>query len=181
MTSKTVIAVSRNKTHSFSKPTYDRIQLEAGLGVVGDAHNGETVKHRSRVAKDPTQPNLRQVHLIHHELIDDLNASGFTILPGNMGENMTTRGIDLLGLATGTKLHIGDAVTIEVTGLRNPCVQLDNFQAGLMSALVSRDEAGDVLSIAGVFGIVLRGGTVYAGDEIKIEKPAGVQRPLEKV
>ena len=125
----TVLAVHRSPTHSFSKEPALSIRLIAGLGVEGDAHAGETVKHRSRVARDPTQPNLRQVHLIHAELLDELNAAGFTVKPGDMGENITTRGLDLLALPTGTRLTTGDAL-IQLTGLRNPCVQLDRFQQG---------------------------------------------------
>src|SRR5579883_456613 len=128
----TVIAVSCSPRHTFSKPNQESIRLLAGLGVEGDAHMGETVKHRSRVKRDPTQPNLRQVHLIHAELHDELNASGFSVVAGQMGENVTTRGIDLLALPTGTRLHLGDTAVVEVTGLRNPCYQLDNFQPGLM-------------------------------------------------
>src|SRR5213080_3835075 len=129
-----VVAVSRSATHSFSKPVCDRIELVAGLGVAGDAHAGVTVKHRSRVARDPRQPNLRQVHLIHAELHDELRTSGFTVSAGDMGENITTRGIDLLGLPTGTLLRLGERAVVEVTGLRNPCTQLDDFQDGLMAA-----------------------------------------------
>lgn len=123
-----VIAVSLCATHAFSKQVRPAIRLLKGLGVEGDAHHGVTVKHRSRVRQDPTQPNLRQVHLIHEELHDELRASGFAIGPGTMGENITTRGVDLLGLPTGTRLRLGESALVELTGLRNPCSQLDNYQ-----------------------------------------------------
>src|SRR6185436_14859516 len=140
MMNQLVVAVSRSPTHTFSKANQNSIRLLAGLGVEGDAHMGETVKHRSRVAVDPTQPNLRQVHLIHAELIDELQAANFSVLPGQMGENITTRGVDLLSLPTGARLHIGDTAVVEVTGLRNPCVQLDQFQSGLRAAVLDRDQ-----------------------------------------
>ena len=141
-----VVAVHRSATHTFSKPNQDSIQLLAGLGVEGDAHMGVTVKHRSRVAIDPTQPNLRQVHLIHAELHDELRLAGFDVLAGQMGENITTCGIAVLGLPTGTRLHIGDAAVVEVTGLRNPCAQLDKFQPGLLAAVLGRDEHGKLIN-----------------------------------
>ena len=176
-----VVAVHRSATHTFSKPNQDRILLLAGLGVEGDAHMGATVKHRSRVAIDPTQPNLRQVHLIHAELHDELRSAGFNILAGQMGENITTRDIAVLGLPTGARLHIGDTAVIEVTGLRNPCAQLDLFQPGLKAAVLGRDEHGNLIRKAGVMGIVLTSGTVKAGDRIQIELPQLPHRPLERV
>ena len=176
-----VVAVSRSATHTFSKANQNSIRLLAGLGVDGDAHMGETVKHRSRVAVDPTQPNLRQVHLIHAELHDELRAAGFTVMAGQMGENITTRNIDLLGLPTGTQLHIGETAVVEVTGLRNPCVQLDQFQSGLRAAVLGRDEQGNLVRKAGVMGIVLTSGEVQPGDLIRIELPQQPYRPLERV
>ena len=180
MSSPIVLAVHRSPTHSFSKPPALSIRLIAGLGVEGDAHAGETVKHRSRVARDPTQPNLRQVHLIHAELHDQLNAAGFQVKPGDMGENFTTRGLALLALPTGTRLMIGSAV-IELTGLRNPCVQLDRFQAGLMQATLDRDAEGNLIRKAGVMGVVLVGGDVLPNDRIHMEMPRGAPRKLEPV
>jgi MOSC domain-containing protein YiiM len=177
----TILAVSKNGTHTFSKPNQDRIVLLAGLGVEGDAHMGETVKHRSRVRKDPTQPNLRQVHLIHAELYDELNASGFNVSVGEMGENITTRGVDLLGLPTGTRLHLGSTAIVEVTGLRNPCYQLDDFQEGLMKAVLDKDEQGNLIRKAGVMSIVLAGGEVRAGDPIRVELPPEPHQPLQPV
>jgi len=157
------------------------IQLLAGLGVWDDAHQGVTVKHRSRVARDPSQPNLRQVHLIHAELHDGLAAQGFVLKPGEMGENVTTRGLDLLGLPTGARLRLGETAVIEVTGLRNPCLQLDGIQPGLMAATLERDARGRLVRKAGVMGIVLAGGDVRPGDPIRVELPAAPHRPLEPV
>jgi MOSC domain-containing protein YiiM len=176
-----VTAVSLSSTHTFSKRKQDSIRLLAGLGVEGDAHAGETVKHRSRVAVDPSQPNLRQVHLIHAELHDELRIKGFTVSAGDMGENITTRGIDLLKLPVGTRLHIGDRAVIEITGLRNPCVQLDDFQAGLMAAVLERDEEGRLIRKAGVMGVVLVDGEVRVGDVITVEMPPEPYQVLKPV
>ncbi len=172
-----VVAVHRSDSHSFSKDPVPAIRLITGLGVEGDAHNGVTVKHRSRVAKDPTQPNLRQVHLIHEELHRELSDQSFVVGPGAMGENITTSGLDLLALPTGTVLAIGGA-TIEVTGLRNPCVQLDTFQDGLMQACLDRDAEGNLVRKAGVMGIVLSGGEIRPGDAIEVRLPAEPHAPL---
>src|SRR5215204_2987371 len=166
-----VIAVAGSPTHTLSKPKAPIIRLLAGLGVAGDAHMGETVKHRSRVARDPSQPNLRQVHLIHAELHDELAASGFDVSAGQMGENITTRGIDLLSLPTGTRLFIGKQAVVEITGLRNPCAQLEGIQPGLMAATLDRDADGTLIRKAGVMGIVLKDGNVSPGDEIRVEPP----------
>jgi MOSC domain-containing protein YiiM len=179
--SAVVTAVSRSPEHTFSKPTGESIRLLAGLGVEGDAHLGVTVQHRSRVARDPSQPNLRQVHLIHAELHDELRAAGFTVSAGDMGENVTTRGVDLLALPTGTRLSLGATAVVEVTGLRNPCGQLDRFQRGLMAAVLDRDEQGNVVRKAGVLGIVLTSGEVRRGDPIRVELPEPPHRPLERV
>jgi MOSC domain-containing protein YiiM len=176
-----VTAVSRNATHTFSKPNADRIRLLTALGVDGDAHLGETVKHRSRVARDPTKPNLRQVHLIHAELHDELRNAGFAVAAGQMGENVTTRGIDLLGLPTGARLRLGDGAVVEVTGLRNPCYQLDDFQPGLLRAVLGRDPQGNLIRKAGVMAIVLAGGDVRPGDPIGVDLPSGPYRLLEPV
>lgn len=176
-----IVAVSRSAAYTFSKPNQEGIHLLTGLGVEGDAHMGETVKHRSRVARDPTQPNLRQVHLIHAELHDELRAAGFDVAAGEMGENVTTRGLDLLGLPTGTRLHLGETAVVEVTGLRNPCVQLDHFQAGLMSAVLGRDEHGNLIRKSGILGIVLHSGEVRPGDAIRVELPPEPHRGLAPV
>jgi MOSC domain-containing protein YiiM len=176
-----VTAVSCSGTHTFSKQNQASIQLLAGLGVGGDAHLGETVKHRSRVARDPSQPNLRQVHLIHAELHDELQGAGFEVSAGEMGENVTTRGIDLLALPTRTRLHLGEAAVIEVTGLRNPCAQLDGLQPGLMAAVLDHDEQGNLIRKSGIMGIVLTGGEVRPGDSIHIELPPEPHQPLPTV
>ena len=176
-----VAAVSRSATHTMSKPNEGSIRLLEGLGVEGDAHLGETVKHRSRVARDPKQPNLRQVHLIHAELHDELREGGFALVPGQMGENVTTRGVDLLGLPTGARLHLGESAVVEVTGLRNPCAQLDGLQPGLMAATLDRDEQGNLVRKAGIMGVVLAGGEVRAGDAIRVELPSEPHQALQPV
>ncbi len=176
-----VRAVHASKLHSFSKFTEPAIRLIAGLGVEGDAHAGATVKHRSRVARDPHAPNLRQVHLLHAELFDELMTAGFAVWPGELGENITTHGVDLLGLPTRTRLHLGDDAIVELTGLRNPCSQLDRFQAGLKAATLARDAQGRWVRKAGVMAIVLQSGVVRAGDTIRIDLPPGEARPLEPV
>ncbi len=177
----TVFAVHKSPTHTMRKPQQTSIRLLTGLGVEGDAHAGTTVKHRSRVAKDPTQPNLRQVHLIHSELHDALRAVGFAVEPGQMGENITTKEVDLLGLPRGTRLLLGAEAVVEITGLRNPCLQLEGIQAGLMQAVLDRDAAGHLIRKAGVMGIVVAGGEVRAGDFIRVELPAGEHSALEPV
>ncbi|WNI20651.1 MOSC domain-containing protein [Streptomyces sp. ITFR-16] len=179
--SGTVTAVSRNETYSFTKPNRDSVTLLSGLGVEGDVHAGVTVKHRSRVAQDPTQANLRQVHLIHEELFGELRAAGFDVAPGDLGENITTRGIDLLALPAGTLLHLGDEAVVEVTGLRNPCLQIDAFQEGLLKQVVGRDERGTVVRRAGIMSVVTAGGVVRPGDPVRVELPAEPHRPLERV
>ncbi|HET7462334.1 MAG TPA: MOSC domain-containing protein [Longimicrobium sp.] len=176
-----VTAVSVSPGHTFSKRNRDAIRLLAGLGVEGDAHAGETVKHRSRVARDPGQPNLRQVHLVHAELHDELSAAGFTVRAGDIGENVTTRGVDLLALPTGTRLRLGGSAVVEVTGLRNPCAQLDAFQPGLLSAVLGHDEHGGVVRKAGVMAVVLAEGEVRPGDAVRVELPPGPHRPLAPV
>jgi MOSC domain-containing protein YiiM len=176
-----VIAVSRSTTHTFTKLNQESIQLLTGLGVAGDSHMGKTVQHGSRVAVDPSQPNLRQVHLIQAELHDELQAAGFAVSAGQMGENITTRGINLLALPTGTRLHLGNKAIVKLTGLRNPCAQLDQFQAGLMAAVLARDEQGKLIRKAGVMGIVAIGGEVRPGDQIQIELPPEPHQSLERV
>jgi MOSC domain-containing protein YiiM len=176
-----VTAVSCSVTHSFSKPNAGSIRLVAGLGVEGDAHQGATVKHRSRIAKFGGTPNLRQVHLMHAELFDELRAAGFTVSAGQMGENVTTSGVDLLGLPTGARLRLGEEAVVEVTGLRNPCRQLDKFQPGLMAATLARDADGNLVRKAGIMGIVLEGGEVREGDPIRVELPPLPHAPLSPV
>lgn len=178
--SPTIVSVSASPVHAFSKPPVPRIDLLQGLGVAADAHHGTTVKHRSRVARDPTQPNLRQVHLIHAELLAELNAAGFDVAPGDLGENVLTQGIDLLGLSTGTRIHLGAEAVVEVTGLRNPCAQLDRFRPGLMAATLDRDAAGTLVRKAGIMATVLRGGPVRPGDPVWLDTPA-THQPLQPV
>jgi MOSC domain-containing protein YiiM len=173
--------VFKSNTHTMQKFQQPSIHLLEGLGVEGDAHMGVTVKHRSRLAADPSQPNLRQVHLIHGELHDELQTRGFNIKAGQMGENITTRGIDLLGLPKGTKLSIGESAVLEITGLRNPCTQLDGLQNGLMNAVLEHDETGNLIRKAGIMGIVLVGGEIRAGDIIYVELPTGELHALERV
>lgn len=175
-----VVAVCSSAAHTMSKPVRASITLLKGWGVEGDAHAGTTVKHRSRVRQDPMQPNLRQVHLVQMELFEELNTQGFTLTPGLMGENITTRGIDLLGLPCGARLRIGKAV-IEVTGLRNPCAQLDDLRPGLMAAVLDRAPDGSLIRKAGIMGIVLRSGTVLPGDRIEVEMPTPPFVALERV
>jgi len=179
--SGTVMAVSRSPTHTMTKPNAGSIRLLAGLGVDGDAHQGATVQHRSRIERFGGTPNLRQVHLIHAELFDELREAGFMVSPGEMGENVTTHGVALLGLPTGARLHLGAAAVVEVTGLRNPCRQLDKLQPGLMAATLARDAAGNLIRKAGIMGIVLAGGEVKGGDPIQIELPPAPHQPLQPV
>lgn len=176
-----VIFVGLSETHRFSKSACKSITLLEGLGVAGDAHCGATVKHRSRVASDPTQPNLRQVHLIHGELHDELEKIGFHVSPGDVGENITTRGIPLLALPKGTRLFLGEQAVVELTGLRNPCAQLDQFQPGLMRAVLGRDEDGNLVRKAGVMGVVVGGGQVYPGDPISVSMPPAPHTKLDRV
>ena len=181
MLSGSVVAVSRDADHRFSKATHDSIRLLAGLGVEGDAHLGVTVQHLSRIAQDPAQPNLRQVHLIHAELFDELRSAGYEVGPGDLGENVTTRGLDLLGLPRGTLLRLGPDAVVEITGLRNPCRQIDTFSQGLLRQVVGRDEAGEVVRKAGIMGVVRVTGTVRPGEPIAVDLPAGPHRRLERV
>ncbi|MFJ6795407.1 MOSC domain-containing protein [Streptomyces sp. NPDC091268] len=176
-----VAAVAGNPEYSFTKPTREHITLLAGLGVEGDVHAGVTVKHRSRVAQDPTQPNLRQVHLIPSELFEEVARAGFTIEPGQLGENVTTAGMDLLALPTGALLHLGEEAVVEVTGLRNPCRQIDGFRHGLLKQLVSRDDDGRVLRKGGIMGVVRHGGTIRPGDPVTVTLPPEPHVPLDLV
>jgi MOSC domain-containing protein YiiM len=176
-----VVAVSRDSDHRFSKPVVDEIVLIAGWGIEGDTHAGVTVQHRSRVARDPTQPNLRQVHLIHAELFDEVAAAGYQVAAGQLGENVTTRGVDLLSLPTGTLLHLGDDAVVRVTGLRNPCQQINGFEPGLLREVLGRAEDGAVERKGGVMAVVIAGGTVRAGDDLRVDLPPGDAIPLSPV
>ena len=176
-----VVAVARDDAHRFSKPTRDSITLIAGYGVEGDSHAGTTVQHLSRVKRDPTTPNLRQVHLIHSELFAQMAERGHEVAPGAMGENVTTVGVDLLGLARGTRLELGDEAVVEVTGLRNPCTQINGISDGLMKELVFVDDTGETVRLAGVMSIVLTGGVVRPGDGIRVVPPVGAPERLQAV
>jgi len=176
-----VTAVSRAPGHTFSKVPVASVRLVVGEGVAGDAHAGGTVQHRSRVARTPDAPNLRQVHLVAAELHDELRAGGFDVGPGDIGENVATRGLDLLALPTGTRLRLGGAAVVQVTGLRNPCRQLDDFRPGLMRAVLDRDDEGNLVRKAGVMAIVLSGGDVRPGDPIAVELPPLPHTPLAPV
>jgi MOSC domain-containing protein YiiM len=176
-----VVAVACSPVHGFSKAPAAEIRLLTGLGIAGDAHAGEKVKHRSRVARDPTQPNLRQVHLLHAELLEELRGRGFRLQPGDIGENVLTRGLDLRALPPGTRLRLGGTAEVEVTGLRNPCAQLDRFQAGLTAAMLDRAADGSLIRKAGIMGVVLAGGMVRPGDAIRATLPPGPHRSLQPV
>ncbi|MBJ7553228.1 MOSC domain-containing protein [Marinomonas spartinae] len=176
-----VVSLSKDKVHQFSKKVVDSLSILEGLGVEGDAHCGKTVKHRSRVAVDPAQPNLRQVHLIHSELLDELQNKGFDVTAGTMGENILTEGIDLLSLPQNTLLKIGKDVELRVTGLRNPCAQLDNYQEGLTKAVLDRNEKGELIRKAGIMTVVVRSGVVTLQDAIEVILPPKPHLPLERV
>jgi MOSC domain-containing protein YiiM len=176
-----VVSVSRDAAHRFSKPAVEEITLVEDWGVEGDAHAGRTVRHRSHRARDPQEPNLRQVHLLHEEVLDDVAVRGFRVAPGEMGENVTTRGVLLLTLPVGTVLDLGPDASVELTGLRNPCVQIDALAPGLMRQMVGRDARGDVVRRAGVMAVVRSGGVVRPGDPVTVRLPAGPHRPLGPV
>ena len=176
-----VVSVSRDGGHRFNKQSRPEIRLIEGFGVEGDVHAGVTVQHLSRIAKNPAQPNLRQVHLIHAELHDELNAAGFDIHPGDMGENILTRGLDLLALPQGTLLHIGAEAIVEITGLRNPCAQLERFRPGLLKACLGRTPEAQLIRKAGVMAIVHRDGVVRSGDALRAEPPKGPHLSLQPI
>jgi len=181
MSTPTITSVSKSPTHTFSKEKFESIKLLEGLGVEGDAHMGKTVKHVYQVKKDPTKPNLRQVHLIQSELFEELAEKGYQVSAGQLGENITTSGVDLLNLPKGTILRLGDEAEVEITGLRSPCKQIDGLQKGLMKAVLDKDEEGNIIRKSGVMGIVLKSGQVNVGDPLEIHLPDGVQIPLEVV
>ncbi|MED5579631.1 MAG: MOSC domain-containing protein [Nitrospinota bacterium] len=173
-----VVGVFRKKDHSFSKDAQKELSLVEGKGVEGDAHFGETVKHRSRVAENPNQPNLRQVHLLPMELLEELEREGYSVNPGELGENITTKGVDLIELPLGTLLKIGESVSLEVTGLRDPCYQIDNFKKGLLSKVVCCDDDGNLVLKTGVMTVVLKGGQIKPNDKIIVKLP---EKPFEKL
>ncbi len=168
-----VVSVSSKETPGVGKVPRTEIVLVAGHGVEGDYHFGTKVRHRSRVAKNPDQPNLRQVHLIHEELFEELASEGITVEAAAMGENVTTRGIALLELATGTRLHLGESAVVELTGLRNPCNQLDAIDERLLPAVGQKQADGSILRKGGVMGVVVTGGVVRPGDVIRVMEGGG--------
>ena len=177
-----ITAVSSNGTYSFSKPNRASVTLLAGLGVEGDVHAGETIRHQFHMTYEPDLPNLRQVHLMHEELFDELALKGYSVTAGRLGENITTRGVDLLGLPTGTLLHLGEQAVVEVTGLRNPCAKINDFQQGLLGEVFALDpDSGDFTFKSGIMAVVRHGGTVRPQDPVEIELPAPPHRPLEHV
>ncbi len=176
-----VVSVQQSAEYSFGKSAVPEIWLVAGSGVEGDIHAGPRVRHRSRVAQDPNQPNLRQVHIIHAELFDEVSEQGFTVHPGDIGENITTRGVDLLGLPTGALLRFGDEALVVITGLRTPCGQINGVADGLLGAMLSRDDDGNLVRKSGVMGMVVMSGPVKPGDPIAVAVPPGQHRPLERV
>lgn len=177
----TVVSLSRSAKHRFSKKLEKRLRIVEGHGVEGDAHAGSTVKHRSRVAKDPNQPNLRQVHLIASELLEELSRKGFEIEAGDLGENILTVGIDLIALPKGTRLHIGVSVVLRITGLRNPCPQIEAFQEGLLSQMVEKTKDGSLILKTGIMSVVESGGEIIVGEAIQVELPAMPYVALERV
>lgn len=181
VTDGVVFAVSRSDGYTFSKPGAAAIRLVAGIGVEGDVHAGELVKHRSRVRRDPTAPNLRQVHLMHDELHEQLRAEGYDVNAGQLGENITTRGVDILELPQGTLLRLGSEAVVEVTGLRNPCQQIEDFRTGLLKRVLRRAPDGSVVRLAGIMSVVRSGGDVRPGDPIHVELPAEPHEALQPV
>jgi MOSC domain-containing protein YiiM len=177
----TVLAVSRDTHHGFSKQRCPEILLLEGLGVQGDAHAGTTVQHLSHVKRDPTEPNLRQVHLIHAELLAELGEKDFDVEPGQLGENITTQNLDLLALPRGTALSIGSEAVLKVTGLRNPCAQINGLHPRLLDAVLGRDDDGQLVRKAGIMSVVVRGGPIRPGDRIEVRLPTGVQHALKRV
>lgn len=176
-----VTAVARDVNHRFSKQPRDHVNLIKGVGIDGDAHAGNTVQHRSRVAADPTKPNLRQAHLIHSELFDELAAQGFSVGPGDLGENIATRGIDLLALPRDTELALGSHAALRVTGLRNPCAQIDAFAQGLLAAVLIKGPNNTLIRKAGIMAIVIKGGQITTGDQIHTTLPVPPHFSLERV
>lgn len=181
MSRSNIISLNLSPGHTMSKKPVDKVEIIKGIGIMGDAHSGKKVKHRSRVRQNPDQPNLRQVHLIHSELFDELKEKGFQIKAGEMGENITTRGIDLLALSEGTRLRLGEKALIEITGLRNPCDQLDGLYKGLLKAVLDKDEDGKLIRKAGIMAVVLTSGEVFLNDKITIEYQPKVFKALERV
>ena len=177
-----VVAVSRALRHGFAKQPQPAIRLLAGEGVEGDAHRGTTVQHLYQVRRDPTQPNLCQVHLFAAEKLEELAAAGYVLGPGEMGENVLTRGVDLLRLPRHTRVRLGAQAVVEITGLRTPCSQIDGYRRGLQRLLWGpRDAKGRRERRAGVMAVVLTGGDVSPGDCLVLELPPKRHLPLKPV
>lgn len=174
----TVVSVSRDDQHRFSKPAVSSIRLLAGIGIEGDSHAGATVQHRYEKKRNPSAPNLCQVHFIAAELFDDLVTDGYTVRPGELGENVTTAGIDLMTLPLRTRLHLGAEAVVSITGMRSPCSLINGYQTGLMKQLISTDATGTVQRRGGIMGVVVTGGVVNPGDSIRVQLPSGEQLPL---
>lgn len=177
-----ILSVSARSGHHFSKTPQRSIRLLAGLGVEGDGHMGERIKHRSRARYNPALPNLRQVHLIDSGYIALMAAKGYAVAPGDIGENLLVAGIDLISMPQDTLLHLGgDGAVVRITGLRNPCIQMDRFMPGLMAASLDRDADGGLIRLTGVMGVVEGGGAVVPGDVVRVEMPEGEHLPLVPV
>ena len=176
-----VFAICSSPKHGFSKQPQRSIRLLAGRGVEGDAHCGETVQHLYLKRRNPLAPNRMQVHLLQSELFDELAFVGYALTAGQLGENITTRGIGLLNLPQGTRLHLGGEAVVELTGLRTPCKLIEDFKPGLLKQVISRDAANKVLAKAGVMAIVLHGGDVHERSPIRVEYPAARHVPLQMI
>ena len=166
-----VVGVHSSPEHTFTKQAQSSIELVAGIGVQGDAHAGATVKHSYLLRKKPEKPNLRQVHLIASELIDELRLEGFNVERGSMGENITTSGVQLTSLPHGTRLVFASGAAIELTGIRTPCKQLNGFQDGLL--------APPLYTRPAVFGGLEVPEVLLSGDHKKIENWR-MEQALEK-
>jgi hypothetical protein len=177
----TVRALHRSAEYTFSKETCPSLELIAGIGVADDVHAGAAVRHRSRVERDPLQPNLRQVHLFDSELLDLLSGEGFALTPGVLGENITTSGLAALSLPTGTLLRVGPKALLALTGIRNPCAQIEARFPGLLKRMVHRTELGDLVRLTGAMAVVVQPGTIHEGDRIAVQLPPGDPQPLQLV
>jgi len=175
-----VMSVNQAARHDVRKTPVAALHLRSGLGADGDAHYGATVQHRYDRRRDPSRLNLRQVHLIGAELLEELGRAGYRIAPGDLGENITTADIDLASLPAATRLHIGSSAVLELTGLREPCVLLDRIAPGLRLAACG-ERSGETILRHGAMAIVVAGGEVRAGDAIEISLPPSPHRPMRVV
>jgi len=165
-----VLSVSMSSSHGFSKRPTDYIYLLSGCGVQGDVHCSGAASSN----------NKRQVHLIASELLTELarkdsKGRAYIISPGALGENITTKGIDLVGLNEGTRLHFGDGddhAIVRITGLRNPKKRLDEWPKGLLDRCAMKNKKGEITGRKiGVMGIVEEDGFVQPGHMVYVEKP----------